>query len=147
MSPRRKKETSPTSKTEVLLHDQTVQETIAGLPRDLQNRMEDNVYIITKLSIRGNEDILRKYDAISDLVLHDIISPKKGDTIIKAISGAATAREKFLNVDWPERMAQEVEERIAKFKIAYFQAAQTMMDEKQYEGFRRRFDELTAQTK
>lgn len=145
MSPRRKKDDPKTSV--VLLAELGVREAIAGLPRDLRGRMEDNVFIVTNIIIKSNEDILRKFDAIADLVLHGVVPAKVGDTVIKAISGAASAREKFINIDWPERMAKEVEERLTRFKQSYFAAAKAMMDEKQYEGFVKKFHELTGKEK
>jgi hypothetical protein len=141
LSPRRKK--SDTPKTEVMALDLTTAERIAALPRDLQKRMNACVYIIADLVIKSNEDVLRKFDAVSDLVLHDIISPKKGDTLIKAISGAATAREKFLNIDWPEQMTKEINTTIQKFKDSWFAAMKSVLGDS-YAAVRKRFDELTG---
>jgi hypothetical protein len=139
---RRKKPDDTT--TEVMPLDMTVMDLIAMLPRDVQQQLRNDVDMLTRFTFESFAEIASAFRGVRRALHYDVYSPKKADSMTKAIRDEAAARKEFLTTEWPDKIRREVDERIAKFKEAYFAAAQANMEPDQYAAFRKRFEDVDA---
>ena len=77
----------------------------------------------------STKELLKLYGIVFELLMNDIISPKKSEAFAKLLSGAGNCKKDFLNIEFPDDVLKQCNEVMERWKAGIISALKHLLSE------------------
>jgi len=83
--------------------------------------------------IKDQKDFAKGFQGVFLCIMYDVVSPKKGEALLKALSGYATHMKAYLEVDFPEQIVEEMQRLVSERDEAIDRLLKSKLSPETYE--------------